>query len=143
MVDNLSLNLIDKGLVTNHVGLSIGYSKDVHKPTGGSVSLTNTTNVFSILNEAILTIYDKTTIREFPIRRISIGFGNVVDEKYEQLDLFVDEEKLKKEKDIEQTMNKIKQKYGKNSILRGMNLLDEATARKRNKLIGGHNSGEE
>ena len=143
MVDNLSLNLIDKGLVTNHVGLSIGYSKDVHKPTGGSVSLTNTTNVFSILNEAILTIYDKTTIREFPIRRISIGFSNVVDEKYEQLDLFVDEEKLKKEKDIEQTMNKIKQKYGKNSILRGMNLLDEATARKRNKLIGGHNSGEE
>ena len=55
----------------------------------------------------------------------------------------MDEEKLKKEKDIEQTMNKIKQKYGKNSILRGMNLLDEATARKRNKLIGGHNSGEE
>ena len=143
MVDNLSLNLIDKGLVTNHVGLSIGYSKDVHKPTGGSVSLTNTTNVFSVLNEAILSIYDKTTLREFPIRRISIGFGNVVDEKYEQLDLFTDEEKLKKEKEIEQTMNKIKQKYGKNSILRGMNLLDEATARKRNKLIGGHNSGEE
>lgn len=143
MVDLLSLSLIEKHLVTNHVGLAIGYSKDVHKPTGGSLSLTNTTNLFSLLNKAILTIYDKTTINNIPIRRISISFGNVVDEHFEQYDLFSDEEQVKKEKNIEKTMNQIKKKFGKNSILRGMSLEEGATARQRNKLIGGHNSGEE
>ena len=88
-------------------------------------------------------IFDRTTVKDIPIRKINISFGNVVDETYEQLDLFSDEEAIKKEKEIEKTMNAIKRKYGKNSILRGMNLLDGATARKRNKLIGGHNSGEE
>ena len=143
MVDLLSLSLVDKHLVTNCVGLGIGYSKDVHKPTGGSLKLTNTTNVYSTLVEAILMIFDRTTVKDIPIRKINISFGNVVDETYEQLDLFSDEEAIKKEKEIEKTMNAIKRKYGKNSILRGMNLLDGATARKRNKLIGGHNSGEE
>ena len=143
MVDMLSLSLIEKHLVTNCVGLGIGYSKDVHKPTGGSLKLTTTTNVYSTLVEAILMIFDRTTIKDIPIRKINISFGNVKEEAYEQLDLFSDEEAIKKEKEIEKTMNAIKRKYGKNSILRGMNLLDGATAKKRNKLIGGHNSGEE
>ncbi|MBQ9730673.1 MAG: DNA repair protein [Bacilli bacterium] len=143
MVDLLSLSLIEKKLVTNNVGLYIGYSKDVHKPTGGSLSLTNTTNVFSILNDAVMSIFDKTTVTDVPIRRINVSFGNVISEQLEQFDLFTDEEIIKKEKSIEQTINKIKKKYGKNSILRGMSLEDGATARIRNKLIGGHNSGEE
>ena len=143
MVDLLSLSLIEKKLVTNNVGLYIGYSKDEHKPTGGSITLTNTTNVFSILNDAIMTIFDKTTVRDIPIRRINISFGNVVNEMYERFDLFTDEETIKKEKNIEKAMNQIKKKYGKNSILRGMSLEEGATARIRNKLIGGHNSGEE
>ena len=143
MVDMLSLSLVEKHLVTNCVGLGIGYSKDVHKPTGGSLKLTTTTNVYSTLVEAILMIFDRTTIKDIPIRKINISFGDVKEEAYEQLDLFSDEEAIKKEKEIEKTMNAIKRKYGKNSILRGMNLLDGATAKKRNKLIGGHNSGEE
>jgi len=143
MVDLMSLNLVDKHLVTNNVGLAIGYSKDVHKITGGSLSLTTTTNVFSILKENVLKIYDLTTIKDLPIRRISLSFNNVVDETFEQYDLFSDEETIKKKREIEKTMNAIKKKYGKNSILRGMNFEEGATARKRNKLIGGHNSGEE
>jgi DNA polymerase V len=143
MVDMLSLNLIEKHLVTNNVGLAIGYSKDVHKMTGGSITLTSTTNVFSVLLEGIMNIFDSTTIKDLPIRRINISFNNVVSDVYEQYDLFADEDSIKKEKVIENTINQIKKKYGKNSILRGMSYEEGATARKRNKLIGGHKSGEE
>ena len=143
MTDVLSLELVDKNLVTNNVSLSIGYSKDTHKFTGASKKMIETTNVYSILLKYVLDIFDKTTIKDLPIRKINLSFNNVIDEKYEQFDLFTDEEKVKKEKKLEETLNSIKNKYGKNSILKGINYDESSTARKRNKLIGGHNSGEE
>ena len=57
--------------------------------------------------------------------------------------MFSDEEKIKEEQKLEETINTLKKKFGKNSVLRGMSYNDKATARKRNLLIGGHNSGEE
>lgn len=143
MVDLLSLDLVDKGLVTNWVAVSVGYSKDEVKMTGGSIKMTQTTNVFSVLKEYVINIFEKTTHKDVLIRRLNVGFGNLVDDSYEQLDLFTDPEEVKKEKAIEETMNRIKKKFGKSSILRGMNLEEGATTLKRNKLIGGHNSGEE
>ena len=143
MVDLLSLELVDKNLVTNNVSIMIGYSKDLHNPTGGSKKMTETTNIYSILVKYVLDIYDRTTIKTIPIRKISLSFNNVVDDRYEQLDLFTDYESVKKERKLEETLNMIKKKYGKNSILKGMNYEEHATAQKRNKLIGGHNGGEE
>ena len=58
-----------------------------------------------------------------------------------QLSLFTDQEKIDKERKLELTMSSIKNKMGKNTILRGMNLEEGATTLVRNKLIGGHNSG--
>ena len=77
------------------------------------------------------------------IRRIGIGFNNVVGIENEQYDLFTDVDKIKKEQRIDAVINNLKVKYGKNSILKGMNFEDFATARERNKLIGGHNGGED
>lgn len=142
MVDYLSLELVDKNLVTSNIGIMVGYSKDVCKPTGGSISMDETTNIYSILLKYAVELYESTTHKNVPIRRISLTFQNVLDEKYEQYNLFNDVEEIKKEKSIEKTINNIKRKYGKNSILRGTDLLDGATGRKRNTLIGGHNSGE-
>ena len=88
-------------------------------------------------------LFEKTTNKNYLIRRISISFGNVKDEMYNSIDLFSDVEKMNKEKALQQTILDIKNKYGKNSILKGMNLEKNATAIKRNKLIGGHNSGED
>ena len=62
-----------------------------------------------------------------------------MDEIYEYYDLFTDVEAAKKDVKLQKTIVDIKNKFGKNSILRGMNLLDGATTRKRNKLVGGHN----
>ena len=142
MIDILSLRLVDEHLVSDCIGISVAYSKDIHKATGGSLKLPIRTNTYNMLIPYFLEIYDKTTIKDLPIRRIGITFSNVVDEDFEQLDLFTNYEEIKKQRTIEQTVLAIKKKYGKNSILKGMNYLDGATTRKRNKLIGGHNAGE-
>lgn len=77
----------------------------------------------------------------YPIRQIAIGFQEVKDEYYyENYDLFTDVEKVEREKKLQETLVQIKHRYGKNAILKGMNALDFATAKKRNTLIGGHNA---
>ena len=73
------------------------------------------------------------------IRRIGIGFGNVIDESYATYNLFTDIEKEQKERKVQEAIIEIKKKFGKNSILKAMNMQEKATTRKRNKLIGGHN----
>lgn len=143
MVDLLALDLVEKGLVTNNVLLYIGYSDDAIKPTGGSEKLSGYTNSCKKLLEEFVKFYKKTTNREYLIRRINIGFNNVVSEDYVTYDLFTDEKQVKKEREISKTVIEIKRKFGKNSILKGLNYEPGATGRKRNKLIGGHNAGEE
>ena len=101
------------------------------------------TNVYSKLLLEFLNLYDNTTIHGLPIRRINISVGNLKSEDFETFDLFTDPQEIIKERNLERTINSIKKKYGKNSILKAMNLVEGATTIKRNKLIGGHNSGED
>ena len=140
MVDMSSLELIEKKLVTSSISLSIGYSKDLIKPTGGVRRLNEFTQSRKRLMEYFVTLFKETTNPNYLIRRIGIGFGNVVDEKYQTVDLFTDEKELKKEKNLQKTIIDIKKKYGKNSIIKGMDLEKNATTIARNKLIGGHNA---
>ena len=142
MVELGSLRLIENNLVTDTVGLYIGYSKDAIKSTGGTKKIINYTNVYSELLKAFLEIYDKTTNRNVAIRRIGINFANVIETENVQLSLFTEQEKIDKERKLELAMCGIKNKMGKNTIIRGMNLEKGATTMVRNKLIGGHNGGE-
>ena len=142
MVELGSLRLIENNLVTDTVGLYIGYSKDIIKSTGGIRKLENYTNVYSELLKAFLKIYDENTNRDVAIRRIGVNFANTVETENVQLSLFTDQEKIDKERKLELAISSIKNKMGKNTILRGMNLEEGATTLVRNKLIGGHNSGE-
>ena len=142
MVELGSLRLIESNLVTDTVGLYIGYSKNTIKATGGTRKLTNYTNIYSELLKAFLEIYDKTTDKDIPIRRIGVNFTNVIETESVQLSLFIDQEKIDEERKLELAMCKIKNKMGKNAIIRGMDLEGGATTIMRNKLIGGHNSGE-
>ena len=93
-----------------------------------------------IINKYFIELFKKTTNPNYPIRRISLGFSNVIDERYESITLFSDPIKDQKEKDIQNTILQIKKKYGKNSILKGMNLQEKATTKKRNNMVGGHNA---
>ena len=75
-----------------------------------------------------------------PIRRIGVSFNRLVSGDEEQLSLFENQEKITKERKIELAISDIKQKLGKNAIIRGMDLEEGATTILRNKLIGGHNA---
>ena len=139
MVELGSLRLVESNLVTDTIQLYIGYSKDIVKATGGSQKLTTCTNIYSELLKSFLNLYDRTTNRTIGIRRIGISFANVIETGGIQLNLFIDQEKIDRERKLELAMCSIKNKMGKNKILRGMNLEEGATTIVRNKLIGGHN----
>ena len=141
MVEVGSLRLIESNLVTDTIQLYIGYSKDIIKATGGAQKIKTCTNVYSELLKAFLSLYDRTTNRNVPIRRLGVSFSNLSETEDVQLNLFVDQEKLDRERKLELEMCNIKNRFGKNMILRGMNYEEGATAKIRNGLIGGHNSG--
>lgn len=179
MTDLMVLDLVDKGLVTNQIVLTIGYDienitdknrsqsykgtvttnyygKKVPKPAHGTTNLPKQTSSTTLITNAVMELYDKIVNKKLLIRRINIVTNKLVDEhsvknanKYEQLDLFTDYEILKKqrekenaeserEKRMQNTILDIKKKFGKNAILKGMNLQEGATAKDRNNQIGGH-----
>lgn len=89
-------------------------------------------------------LYRKIIPRDASIRKINITFNDVVEaaSTYQQLDLFSDPEEQVKNKKIQDALLSIKKKYGKNAVLKGMNLQEGATTVERSKQIGGHRSGE-
>ena len=179
MIDLMALDLVDKGLVTSQIVLTIGYDienmtdknrsqsykgtvttnyygKKVPKPAHGTTNLPKQTSSTTLITNAVMELYDKIVNKKLLIRRINIVANKLVDEhsvknanKYEQLDLFTDYEVLQKqrekenaeserEKRMQNTILDIKKKFGKNAILKGMNLQEGATAKDRNNQIGGH-----
>ena len=173
ITDLMVLDLVDKGLVTNQIVLTIGYDienitdknrsqsykgtvttnyygKKVPKPAHGTTNLPKQTSSTTLITNAVMELYDKIVNKKLLIRRINIVANKLVDEhsvknanKYEQLDLFTDYEILKKqrekenaeserEKRMQNTILDIKKKFGKNAILKGMNLQEGATAKDRN-----------
>lgn len=85
-------------------------------------------------------LYYSKVLKNSKIRQISISLGNVLDEYYESYDLFTNIEQLEEERNLQRAIIQIKEKYGKNEILKGMNKLEKATTEKRNTLVGGHNA---
>lgn len=144
VMDEMVLNgcheLMRRHVVTNHVWIAVGYSKDAIMPTQGSARMYETTNVYSVIRRYALELFDRTTDKKVPIRRLSIAFGNVVDECCEGYDLFTDMVAIEREKTRERVVLDIKTKFGKNAVLRASDLQDGATTRIRNQQIGGHNS---
>ena len=139
MVELISLRLVKENKISNVIQLYVGYSKDLVGASGGARHLENYTSNYSELLKVFLNLYDETTNRNVGIRRLGVSLGNVIDGNNEQLSLFSNQEKKDKEKELELTINNLKDTMGKNIILRGTNFLEEATARERNKMIGGHN----
>lgn len=140
MVELNVQNLVESHRVTDHIGLYIGYSARNVKATGGSRKLSNVTNSYAYLRNAFIELYREKVNRQELVHMLSISFGNVVDEMYETYDLFTDFNALEKEKKLQLTLLNIKHKFGKNAVIKGMNLLNKATAISRNKLVGGHNA---
>lgn len=131
--------MMKRGVIAGSVGIYVGYSRDVVPPSGGRVKMTATTNVFSVIREYVEHLFGRTTDKCHPIRRLGISFEGIVSDGCEGYDLFTDFDKVEKEKKLERTVLGIKDRFGKNAMLRGFDLEEGATAAIRNKLIGGHN----
>lgn len=131
--------LLRRKVVATTVGVFIGYSQDYIPPTGGNLRMSDATASYRTIVEYALKIFRKTTLKNQPIRRVSVDFGSVIPEESAQNGLLFDTEKVEKEKKTERTVLAIKEKFGKNALLRGMDLQEGATTVERNKLIGGHN----
>lgn len=132
------------------------YGRKVPKHAHGSTNLTRRNSSATWLIGAALELFDRIADKNLLIRRVNLTANHIVPEnsapeaqEFEQLDLFTDyrllEEQrkeedafLEKEKKLQEALLAVKKKYGKNAILKGMNFEEGATARERNKQIGGH-----
>jgi DNA polymerase V len=150
-IENLKHNDSYRGEVTVD-----RYGRKIPKHAHGTANLGTYTSSTRQIIDAVMELYDRIVDSRLLIRRIHLSVNHVVDESsiikketYEQLDLFTDyaalqkeqEEKeaaLQKERNLQQAMIDIKKKFGKNAILKGMNLEEGATAKDRNNQIGGH-----
>ena len=132
------------------------YGRKIPKHAHGTTNLKRQTSSTKMITDAVIELYDRIVDRNLLVRRINITANRLVDESsvkkeeaYEQLDLFTDyeaqrkkqeeeEAALNREKRMQEAMLSIKKKFGKNAVLKGMNLQEGATARDRNEQIGGH-----
>lgn len=179
MTDLLVLDLVDRGLVTDQLILTVGYDienlsnpeirrlykgpvtadrygRKVPKHAHGTTNLENPTSSTRLIMDAVTNLYDRIVDRNLLVRRVNLSANNVTDEhtvsseeSYKQLDLFTDYEQLLreqeeekkllvKEKNLQKAVLDIKKKYGKNAVLKGMNLQEGAMTVKRNSQVGGH-----
>ena len=179
MTDLLVLDMVDKGLVTDQMVLTIGYDveslsdpevrkkykgdvttdhygRKVPKHAHGTANLSFATSSTKIIMEAVTDLYDRIVHPDLLVRRVNVCASRIYEEsavkageQYEQLDLFTDYEaraqrqkeqqkELAKEKRIQHAILDIQKKYGKNALLKGMNLQDGAMTQERNGQIGGH-----
>ena len=142
MLDLLCLELVRKKLVCDSISLYVGYSNALSLPAArGTAQIAKKTSADSLIIPAVTALYDRIVNPEQPVRRINITANRVTaDTGAEQLSLF--EEDTDKNRAIQEAVLKIKAKYGKNAILKGMNFDAAATTQERNRQIGGHKSGE-
>ncbi len=167
MADNLSLDLVEKGLQTNQLTLTVGYDienlknpeiagtyqgevtvdpygRKLPKHSHGTSNLPFYTASTRMITEAMVELYDRIANPGLLVRRIYVNACRVLPEGREvceQMSLFEDSEQkrqLEKEKRRQKAVLHIKHKYGKNAILKGMNYQEGATTRDRNRQVGGH-----
>ena len=142
MADLLCLDLVDQCLVTSHISLVIGYSNQkCFEPAKGSTTLRSATSSNRRLLSYVEQLYRRIVRPGAYIRRITLTYTGVMTEDYQQFDLFSNPEETEKDVKVQRAAISIKQRYGRNAILKGMNLEESATTIERNGQIGGHKSG--
>lgn len=142
MADLLCLDLVDQCLVTSHISLVIGYSNQkCFEPAKGSTTLRSATSSNRRLLSYVEQLYRRIVRPGAYIRRITLTYTGVMTEDYQQFDLFSNPEETEKDVKAQRAAISIKQRYGRNAILKGMNLEESATTIERNGQIGGHKSG--
>ncbi|MBQ9002009.1 MAG: DNA repair protein [Eggerthellaceae bacterium] len=158
MADASCLEMVAEGVVADSVTLNVRYDRDAaarssrpYDPADprnyttdgrGTVRFPQPTNSREIVMELVVELFERVVDPGRMVHNIMLNFNNVVGEGREQLSLFVDEESASEERSRQEAILDIKRKFGKNSLLKGIDLMPQATQRERNRQIGGHKSGE-
>lgn len=139
MSELLCLSLVKEHKVTGNIALVLGFSyNEKRKPLSASETLSVTTSSNRILTKALMKIFDRIADPDIYYRRVYIYFNNLKDESFEQYDLFTSPEEMKKDRALQKAALDIQSRFGKNALLKGMNLEESATTMERNGQIGGH-----
>lgn len=139
MIEVLSIRLHKNHKTTSVIGLGIGYSKSVGGGFFHQIKLNNPTDLEQVILANCLMIFDKF-YEGLPIRKVTVSCGELKDKTGVQLNIFDEVEKVKEQEQISQAILEIKDKYGKNAVLKASSLLDDSTIHERNKKIGGHSA---
>ena len=160
MTDLLALDLVEKGLATDQLVLTVGYDREnvdgkfrgavvtdhygrqIPKHGHGTVNLDRKTSSGRLLTEAIVSLFDRIADPNLTVRRVNISANHLGPPEFgaQQLSMFFDDVSplLEREHRRQQAVIKIKTRFGKNAIVKAMNLEEGATAMDRNRQIGGH-----
>ena len=163
MVDGSVLDLVAKHQVCGRVSLYAGYdhagaggagvaslvtgehgTRPVHPRRGPhaavSRKLPGRTASFRKLMGVFERLYEEAVDPARGIRRLSIGLDDLMPEEFADVDLFTDTEAEEKERKLQRAVIAVKDKFGKNALLKGISFTDKATARERNEQVGGHHA---
>lgn len=142
MMDLLCLEMVEKNLVSDSVTLQVGYSRQLAvESSRGTASLDAETNADIILVPAVSALFERIANPDLAIHRLNISVNHVIEEEYRQYSMFTDVQELERNRKLQTAMLDIKKKFGKNAILKGINLQEASTMQERNQQIGGHKSG--
>jgi DNA polymerase V len=140
MADSLALDLTDQGMVTGSVGVHVRYARGFSGRTGAVRSISTVTSSGRVLRQKVLEIFDSFADPHAMYKGLLISYNHLQPEAFAQADLFNDSASLERDRRLQKAQLAIQKKYGKNALLKGMDLLDGATAIERNQQIGGHKS---
>ena len=137
MVELLTARLRANNKEASVIGFGISYSKDIHGGFYHSIKLDSSTDSNKEIISMCNIIFDRY-YEGLPIRKVSISCGGLTSKKGVQLNLFEDTTTKIKNSQIDNTIDDIKNKFGKNSLIKASSLLADSTAIERNNKIGGH-----
>ena len=137
MVSVLATRLRANHYVTKTIGLGIGYSKVIQSGFYHHQKLETATDDEDVIKKVCFLLFDRY-YEDLPIRKVSICCGDLENKLGMQLNLFEDYENALKKENFNKAIDEVKEKYGKNSLLKASSLLEDSTAKERNKKIGGH-----
>lgn len=145
MADIMCLDMVSQELATDTVGLYIGYSHVIPIPSvHAGVRLPRRTSADTLIIPALTRLYDQLVRPGFPIRHVGVVCSDLVEDTNQyQMNLYDNglSERLEKNKRVQEAVLKIKQRYGRDAVLKAMNYEEAGMTRKRNHQIGGHKSG--
>ena len=129
---------IDGIFVGEHGGKPRGGYAALFAHSNASRKLPERTNSFKKIMGYFDELWAQTVDPKRPVKRINLGFSNLVPEEFATIDLFSDIETDERERDLARAVLAVKGKYGKNALVKGLSFTAGATARERNDQVGGH-----